>query len=328
MWLLLRTGSFDGTAVAVTRTHLIRAPESGRIASVEVAPFQRVDAGTVLARIEVPGLSQQIAAAEADLRTLEAQLGAEEADRGRRFARDLEAARASWLRSRVELERDRSDLVVAEQELARAQSPGVLVAASEVDRFTSVRDAARASVAARAAEVDALNQSYEDARERAGGPRSEILKTSVEAAAVYLESLRMVADANVLRSYASGVVSAPLGAQARDGRSEVIDEAFPIPGQWVQAGVPVVMVTEPSSEDAVVFVDITRARALIPGTSVSVRGVGGSRFSATVRSVGVAVEPVPVRQLQDQTIQEWGVPVTLQVLDRVLTPGESLSVEF
>ncbi len=328
VWLLLRTNTVEGTAVAVTHTHLIRAPESGRIASLEVAPFQQVEAGTVLGRIEVPGLTQQIAAAEAELRSLEAQLGAEEADRGRKFARDLESARASWLRSRVELERDRADLVIAEQDLARAQSPGVLVASSEVERYEGVRNAAKASVDARGAEVDALNNAYADARDRAGGLQNELLKTSVEAAAVYLESLRMVADANVLRAYTAGVVSAPMGAQARDGRSQVIDEVFPTPGQWVQAGVPVLMVTEPTAQDAVVFVDITRARGLQPGTAVSVRGTGGSRFDATVRSVGVAVEPVPLRQLQDQTVQEWGVPVTLQILDRVLTPGEALSVDF
>jgi HlyD family secretion protein len=329
VWLFVgSTAGGIGNAVAVTHTHLIRAPESGRIASLEVAPFQRVEAGAVLAKIEVPGLTQQIAAAEADLRVLEAQLGAEEADRGRKFSRDLEAARAAWLSARVNLEQDRSALVSAEQELGRASAPGVLVAAGEVTRLDLGRAAAAASVKAREAEVDALNLNYEDARARAGGLEGELLKSAVESATVKLESLRMVADANVLRAYASGVVSAPVGARARDGRTEVIDEIFPSPGQWVQAGVPVLMVVEPSSQDAVVFVDLARARALAPGAPVSVRGAGGSRYDATVRSVGAAVEPVPLRQLHDQTVQEWGVPVTLQVLDRVFTPGESLVVEF
>ncbi|MDP2304550.1 MAG: HlyD family efflux transporter periplasmic adaptor subunit [Pseudomonadota bacterium] len=328
VWLLVRTGAGEGTAVVVTKSHLIRAPESGRIATLEVVPYQHVEAGAVLAKIEVPLLNQEIASAQAELRSLEAQISVQEADRGRQFARDLEAARASWLRARVELERDRSDLMVAEQELGRADAPGVLVATSEVERFKSLRDAAKSAVDARVTEVDALNRNYEDALRRAGGTQSALLKTSVEAAAVYLESLRMVADANVLRAYASGIVSAPVGSQARDGRTEVIDEAFPTPGQWVQAGVPVLTVTEPTSQDAVVFVDLTRARALAPGAAVSVRGTNGGSFEATVRSVGVAVERVPLRQLQDQAIQEWGVPVTLQVMDRALTPGESLSVEF
>lgn len=328
IWLLVRSASGGGTAVAVTRTHMVRAPESGRIASIEVVPNQRVEAGAVLGRIETPLLTQQIAAAEAELKNLEAQLAVEEADRGRKFARDLEGARAAWLRSRVELERDRAELTVAEQEYGRASAPGVLVAAGEVERLKKLKEASAAAVEAREAELEVLNRNYELARERAGGLQNDMLKAAVEAAAVYLESLRMVEDANVLRAYASGVVSAPLGAQARDGRSEVIDEVFPSAGQWVQAGVPVLMITEPSAQDAVVFVDLARARALAPGAEVSVRGLGGHRYDATVRSVGVAVEPVPLRQLHDQTVQEWGVPVTLQVLDAVLTPGESLSVEF
>lgn len=328
-WLLLRTvPGTGGTAIAVTKTHLIRAPESGRIAALEVIPYQRVEAGAVLARIEVPGLVQEISAAEAELRNLEAQISVQEADRGRQFARDLDGARAAWLRARVELERDRADLLLAEQEVGRAESPGVLFAPGEVERIKTLRDASRASVDARVTEVDALNRNYEDARKRAGGTQSELLKAAVEAAAVNLESLRMVEDANVLRAYVAGIVSAPVGSQARDGRTEVIDEAFPTPGQWVQAGVPVLTVTEPTSQDAVVFVDIARARALAPGAPISVRGLGGSRYDATVRAVGVAVELIPLRQLQDQTIQEWGVPVTLQVLDSALTPGESLLVEF
>ena len=44
--------------------------------------------------------------------------------------------------------------------------------------------------------------------------------------------------------------------------------------------------------------------------------------------VGAAVEPVPVRQLQDPARPEWGVPVTLLVTEGGLVPGEAVSVEF
>lgn len=329
--VLLAVGYDEGRgtmAVAVTRTHHLRAPESGRIAEIHVAPNQQVEAGQTLATIEVPGLTQMIAAAEADLRSLEAQLGAEEADRGRKFARDLESARASWLSSRVELEQERAELAAVEQELARTKAPGVLVAAGEIERYTALRDASKAGVEARAAEVEALKRSYEEARERAGVSQSKLLQTAVEAKTVYLESLRAVGEANTLKAPVSGIVTAPVGSVARDGRADVIDEIFPVPGQWVQAGVPVLMITEPSTQDAVVFVDINQARSLAPGATVSVRGDRGQRYDATVRAIGAAVEPVPLRQLRDQTQAEWGVPVTLSVLGEVLTPGEALSVEF
>lgn len=321
-------GETTTMAVASMQSHYVRAPESGRLATLVVTPGQRVEAGELLATVEVPGMAQQIAAAEAELRSLEAQLGMEEADRGRKFARDLESARASWLSARVALERERAELTGAEQDLARVRAPGVLVAAGEIERLSVLRDAARAAVDARAAEVDALERNYGDARARAGVSGSAQLQAAVEAAAVHLESLRAVAAANALHAPIQGVVSAPIGTMARDGRADILEEAFPVPGQWVQAGVPVMMITPPSTQDAVVFVDIALAKDLAPGAAVSVRSGAGQRFEATVRAVGVAVEPVPLRQLRDQTRAEWGVPVTLQVIDRALTPGEALSVEF
>ncbi len=326
--LLVRTPSADGVAVAVTRTHLVRAPDSGRLASIDVAPMQRVEAGTVLGRIEVPGLAQRIAAAEASLAGLDAQLGAEDADRGRKFARDLEDARGAWLSARVELEREQAILSGLDVEYARVQTPGALAAGGEVDRARSARDAARATVGALLAEVAALNTSYDAARVRAGGLENPTLKSAVEAAAVELEGLRILAESNVLRAQAAGVVTAPVGRQGRDGRVEVLDESFPAPGQWLQAGVAVLMVTEPGTQDAVLFVGTARAHTLVPGTIVSVRGEAGSRYDATVQSIGVAVEPVPLRQQRDPAMPEWGVPVIVEVTNQMLTPGEALSVEF
>jgi multidrug resistance efflux pump len=326
--LLFHPGVSSGTALAVTRTHLIRAPESGRLASLAVSPLQHVEAGDVLGTIEVPGLTQQLAAAEADLRALEAQLAGEQADRGRKFARDLDDARASWLGARVALEQDRAELSGLDQELARLQSPGVLLSIADVERVRVKQAAASVELDARTAEVNALKGAYADAQARAGSSATVALTAALDAATAKLEGLRLEADANVLRAHVSGVVTAPVGLQARDGRSEVIDETFPAPGQWVQAGVPVLMLTEAGTQDAVVFVDVARARGLTPGTEVSVRAQGGARYEATVRAIGAAVEPVPLRQLRSPSTPEWGVPVTLQVLDDVLLPGEALSVEF
>ena len=317
----------SGLGVASDEGRYIRAPESGRIAAVEVTPGQKVAAGQVLARIESPLVNQQIASAEVDLRRLEAELQTDASDRGRKFARDLEAARAAWLEAKVGLERDRALLVGAEQDLARAQTPGVLVAAGEVRRLEVARDAARAAVAAREAESATLERNYHEAQERAGAQIGGAGDAALAAAAVHLDALRLLADANVLRSPIEGVVTAPLSPYSRDGRAEVLDESFPVTGAWVQAGVPVLMVTSTSTREAVVFVDLSRARDLTPGVEVSLRS-NGQRIPATVAAVGAAVEPVPVRQLQDPARPEWGVPVTLLVTEGGLVPGEAVSVEF
>lgn len=320
-----RVDAGSGSAIAAIQTHEVRVPESGRIATLDVVPHQRVEAGTALATVEVPGLSLQIASAEAELQSLEAQLGAEEADRDRKFAKDLEAARAAWLQALVDLERDRADLVGAAQEVSRVRSPGVLVAAGEIERLTVVRDALQAAVTAREKEIAALERGYEGARARAGLDPA-VLKPALAAAALRAEALRAQAEANVLRAPVAGVVNAPLDAQARkDGEAE---PAFPVAGEWVQAGVPVFRITQPSTQDAVVFVQAGQARELTPGAPVSLRAVGGRRYDATVQAVGAAVEPVPTRQQVDPMIAEWGVPVTLRVAEDTLTPGEPLSVEF
>lgn len=315
-----------GLAVAADESHYVRVPESGRISTVEVTPGQRVAAGQVLARVDSPLLNQQIASAEANLRELEARLTIDASDRGRKFARDLEGARAAWLQARVGLERDRALLVGAEQDLARAQAPGVLIAAGEVQRLEVAREAARAAVQAREAEAATLERNYHEAQSRAGAQVGDAGDAALAAAAVQLDALRLMADANVLKSPVEGVVTAPVSPYSRDGRTDVIDETFPVPGSWVQAGVPVLMVTSPSTHEAVVFVGLSQARTLSPGVEVSLKS-NGQTIAATVAAVGAAVEPVPTRQLRDPTRSEWAVPVTLLVAD-ALVPGEALSVEF
>lgn len=327
--LLVSPPTHPNRAVAVSRTFSITAPYSGRLAQVKVAPQQVVEAGTVLAVIEEPGLTQMIAAAEAELRALEAQLAAEEADRGRKFSRDLEDARSRWLAARVDLERITAELTILDEEVGRLKAPGVDIPAAQAATVILNRDAAKAELAARTAEVAALSSGYDDARARAGLLNSEALKASVEAAAVNLEALRVRADANVVRAHVNGVVESPRAPIGRDGRTDpVTEEVFPVAGQWVQAGVPMLNLTETSAQDAVVYVDAARAHALAPGQTVAVRSSGGDRYQATIRAVGPSVEQVPMRQLNDVAVQEWGVPVTLQVLDRVLMPGEALAVEF
>jgi multidrug resistance efflux pump len=60
-------------APAAPLTVAVRAPRSGVVAEVDVTPDQRVRAGDVLARIEVPGLAEEIADTQAGLAGGEAE---------------------------------------------------------------------------------------------------------------------------------------------------------------------------------------------------------------------------------------------------------------
>ncbi|MBM4368300.1 MAG: hypothetical protein FJ102_18955, partial [Deltaproteobacteria bacterium] len=133
-------------AVAVVRQHPVYVPTSGRLASISVAPGQRVEAGADLGVVEVPGLAQELAAAQAELMAIQAEYGMEGADLARRFVKDSDSAHARWLSSRVDLESRRAELVALDMELSRLETPGAAVPQADIDLARARRDAARAEI--------------------------------------------------------------------------------------------------------------------------------------------------------------------------------------
>ena len=301
----------SGIAVATVEAHPVLAPESGRIASLVVKPGQVVHAGDLLATIEVPGLNQELAAAEAEVIAAGQLLHSGDADRTRRFARDVDSMRASLLSTRVSLEAERARLIGLDAELTRLMVPGVAVSASVVDAARAQRDASQATVAAREAEVAGLERYVAAAQARvldAGDPGSAALLV----AEANRDALRARAEVATLRAYADGTVGPTL----------------PSPGQWVQAGIPVVTLTGPSSGALVAYMNVGGAQRLQPGTTLLARPESGRTLSAVVEQVGTHVELVPVRQQHDPAVPEWGVPITLRVAGVALIPGEIVAVDF
>jgi multidrug resistance efflux pump len=309
---VLQESGGNGVAMALLEAHPVLAPESGRIASVSVVPGQTVSAGDVLAVVEIPGLTQELAAAEAELVAEGQVLHTDDADRARRFARDLDQLRAQLLSARVDLESERALLAGLESEVARQSAPGVAVSQSAVDAVKTQRDASKATVAAREAEIQVLERAVAAAGGRQAGS-GNAGTASLTAAEAYRDALRARVESCTLRAYAPGTVGL----------------VVPRPGQWVQAGLPVLQVDEATTGEAVAYVNPARAQRLAPGTTVVVHPESRSgSVVATIRSVGAAVVAVPLRQQHDPTVPEWGVPITLQIGDGVLTPGEVLAVEF
>jgi hypothetical protein len=326
----LRDGLAAPADVAIAQPHVwtIAPAFAGRVTEVRVGPGSLVEPGTVLAIVEEPGLPQTIAAAEAERRALEAQLGTEEAERHRRYARDLDSARTRWLDARVSVERSQAMLEGLEAQVRRATAPGVALAAIETDALQAQRAAAAAEVSARREAVAAFDAAYQQARTRSGMGIAPDLEASLEAATVRLEALRARAAAGQIVAWARGVVSAPMAPVGRDGRADtVVRETFPVAGQWAEPGVPLLTLTAPSTEEAVVYVDPVRARALRAGAGVALHSSDGTTLQGAVRAVGAALEPVPLRQLRDPLVAEWGVPVTLRV-DGGLLPGEALAADL
>lgn len=298
-------------AVAVVRQHAVYVPQSGRLAALAVQPGQRVEAGAELGVVEVPGLAQELAAAQAELMAIHAEYGMEGADLSRKFVKDSDAAHARWLAARVELESRRAELVGRDLEVSRLETPGAAVAQAQIDAARASRDAVRAEVGAREEEVAVLERAYAQARSRGGGA-DVALEARVAGASARVEALAARAEASVLRAQASGTVTGMV----------------PSTGTWLQAGVPVLTLTEATSQEAVVYVSPGLARQLEQGGVASLVGHDGARYDARIARIGPAVEPVPLQQVSDPATPEWGIPVTVTVADAILTPGEGFVVEF
>jgi multidrug efflux pump subunit AcrA (membrane-fusion protein) len=298
--------------VAIAQRHPVIVPQGGRLASINVQVGSVVEAGQPLGTVEVPGLAQELEAAQAELGGLEATLAADP-ERARRFAKDTSGAQARWLAARVALESQRAELVARELELARLQAPGVAVHALQVE------------IDARAGELSALAEAYADARARASGGVDPVLESQVQAASARVESIRVRLDNGILRAPAPGVVAAP---QVVDGGRTLDVGTLPSPGVWLPSGAPAFVVVETEAAVAVVYLPAARARGLTAGASVSLNAADGRSIEAKVVDIGPSVESIPLQQLHDPTLPEWGVAVRVRPVTGSLVPGELLAVSL
>lgn len=104
------------------------------------------------------------------------------------------------------------------------------------------------------------------------------------------------------------------------------------PGQLARAGD---IIMEISAEGSNYVVSYLREEQQYikptPRMVVDVRPRNDPRrlVQGTVDTVGATVEPVPARQLRDQKIPEWGLPVRLTIpADSNLRPGEMVNIAF
>lgn len=295
------------TALAVTRAHLLHAPVSGWIAEVDAAPGQKVEAGAVLARLDVPGMAQDLAAAEAAVRAAEEGLAVEGADRDRKFAKDIEAARRAVLAAQVALAAERGALAEAEAELARIASPGAEVAAGLIDQQRALVATRTAAVGTREQQVTGLEDAFEATRARAH--LNWTGEAELAAAVARRDALQARLNATELRASAAGVVGA----------------LVPSPGEWAEAGTTLITVIEPVSNEVVAYVSVPYARTLAVGTSVDLLPEGQSAVTGTIAGIGPAVEQVP--EALHPMAPTWQMPVRIHT-DAELAPGATVGVSL
>jgi multidrug efflux pump subunit AcrA (membrane-fusion protein) len=313
-------------AIALVRQFPVLPPDAGRVASVNVVPGQHVRAGDTLAIVEIPGLTQQVAAAAAAVRGLEEELAADSLDMERKLSKDADATRARLLAARVDLADAEADLTLIETDLGRYSAQGVGTSAGVIDNLKLQQKGLQEVIRARRGEIAELQTAWNDARRRSATGSATPFQAQLEAARAEYEALAALKEACVVRAHVDGVVGLTYADQ-RAGAPVGIP-SFAAEGQWVDKGTPLMALTEAVTADAVTYVSPSVARGLTPGQAAVLVSDSGAEHAGEIVAVGGAVEPLPLRHLPDPTVVDWGVPVTVRLTERTLLPGEQLVVRF
>ncbi len=305
-WMQHTTGTT--TALAVTRAHALAAPESGWVADVAVKAGASVEAGAPIARLEVPGMAQDLEAAEAEVRVAEEGVRMSQANRDLKGAATVERAQRALLAAEVQLEADRSKLAQLESAQDRLAASGVATPAGTLEQGRVAITGQQATVDKRQSEVAALEKGFSDART---GAAMTFDGEGVLAAAVARR------DALLARE-AAGQIKAPAAG--------IIGAVLPTPGEWTTAGTPLVTITEPVSNEVVAYVAVPYARGLKPGIAVRITPDGGSVVNGTIAQIGPALELVP-DALHPMAPNTFEMPVHV-VTSAELVPGETVEVDL
>lgn len=293
------------TALAVTRSHALLAPESGWISEVSAVPGQMVEAGATLARIEVPGIAQELVAAEAQVRAVEERVLVEQADRGLKGTREVQRAQRALLAAQVDLAAQRGEIDTLRTELEGLMEPGLASVEAGLElRRVAIRGLEEA-LRSRLVEVSALEASFREAR--AGAAISFSGEAELAAAIALRDALRARAAAADVRATTSGVVGS----------------LVPTAGEWTPAGSTLLTITEPVTNEVVAYVAVPFARLLKVGNSIEVLPEGGSVVPGVIAAIGPATELVPAAL--HPAVPTWAVPVRV-VTGAMLVPGETVGV--
>ena len=343
IWLLDRrseAGAFTGIVRAIEVEVAAAAP--GTLVEFKPALFAEVAMGDVIARLDPSALEARLATASARVFELTARVAAESetsrtaAQQGeqdastelRRFLMDEVQIRLEALALTTEIEADRieAERLAIEEVTARKLLEGA--ATAELDwRNAQLRHQRLLRVISEnATRLERLGEDLVAAGERrrafeARGvpvPAVDALLAPLQDAVSVQE--HVIAELRVER--AALVVRAPV-----QGR---VTRLVAWPGQAVQAGQALCVITRPVPDEVIVYLPESDPDAIASGSEVRVRTVRRPvrTVDAVVGRVGPAIEAMPQRLWRDQRVPEFGRPVLIDGMQALgLTAGELVTVE-
>ena len=341
--LAQRAARFEYIGLARSAQYEISASEVGRIETLLVELYDRVEAGELVAKLDDVEAAARVARSQATIRQLGAELEAARAQ----VAKDLRLDRAGWRSDLRRFETDEEDRRLAALELRAAiagdeieeerlaverERSGPLFEAGLIGQ--SAHDDIRlqhAAVRKRVEENRLLLAQTESELRNAKLRREEFqrglpsipaeesllrpLREALEVESHRLQEIQARRDATALRSPVTGRVSGILCRQ----------------GQTVVPGEPILTITEEQVGEILAYVDETeggRARERSPVIVASLSRPGTVAESFVVR-VGPDVEMLPQRLWREPTTPEYGRALVIAPVPGLhLTPGELLSVKL
>jgi multidrug resistance efflux pump len=335
LWYGKHAGSAHGYVEGVS--YGIMAYEPGRIASVEVMPGQRVQAGQVIATLDDRELAAELAVLAAERYQMEAELQATVVETSLRVgdsSRELEETIDSAEIARQQARADRSVHAAELEELeTQVEATQTLVDKRMIDRRELVELAIQQAALRKQIQADddmirrldgqasAVRARRGDLPRAAGKRAADALLAALEAIRDQEEILTRRKELLVLRAPGPGEVSALYlrpGDMAIEG---AVVATISGPALTTDDGRALVVAC--ASETVAAGVEVGEAAELRPPEG------GAVVLTAHVQRLAPEVGQLPLRCWRDSRITEWGRGIYLATDEPVtLLPGQSFSITF
>lgn len=344
VWLMTgRANRFEYIGLARSVQYEVSANAVGRLETLLVDLYDRVEAGDLVAKLDDAEIAARIERSRATIRQLGAELDATRAqlvadnridqaswhNNLRRFETDEEDRRLAALELRVTIESDEIELerLALEQQRAGPLLETGLIGQEEYDTIRLMHDAVQTRVEENRVLLAQTESEYRTAVLRreafekslpstpAEEPLLRPLREAIEAENGRLREIQSRREATVLRSPVTGQVSSILCRQ----------------GQTVVPGEPILTIADGTVTEILAYLgetDSERARENTPVLVASMSRPGKVAESFVIR-LGPDVEMLPQRLWREPTTPEYGRAVVIAAVPGLdLTPGELLSVKL
>ncbi len=299
----------------VEATDVRLAPEAaGRIVQLTVKEGDRVEAGTLILRLDARDTELAVERAVADQRQAEAQLRLVQAPSR---PEDVRQAEAQVQAARDDVQAAQAELTAAEADLQRFEALLAANAGSRKQRDDALarRDVARERLQASQSRVRALEQAV--LRLRAGARREEVdaARARVASAAAQVASIQ--------EGIADATLSSPIAGIVTEKLAEV--------GEVVARGTPVVVITNLDAAWADVFVPEPAIPRIRVGQSATLyTDAGGNWLPGTVSYISPKAEFTPrnVQTSEERSKLVYRVRISVDNRQSILKQGMPVEAEI